>query len=112
MPVMSGGEILSLVLELLCGFTMGAILMDILKDAINPLIVFVIVIATIVVILDFADYLPALSIAFFTGYVLEFLYPVAGIFDGFEIAALALSIIGICVVVALKLQHPKGRRDL
>jgi hypothetical protein len=112
MPAMSGRELVSLILQILCGVTMGAILMDILKDAINPIIIFIIIIVTIIAILDFADFLPAFSIAFFTGYVVEFLTPFAGIFDGFEIPALILSLIGTGVVVAMKLQHPGDRQEL
>ena len=107
MAAMSGRELISLILQILCGVTMGAILMDILKDAINPLIIFIIIIVTIVAILDFADYLPAFSIAFFTGYVVEFLTPFAGIFDGFEIPALILSLVGLGAVVAMKMRHGK-----
>jgi len=107
MAPMSGRELISLILQILCGVTMGAILMDILKDAINPLIIFIIIIVTIVAILDFADYLPAFSIAFFTGYVVEFLTPFAGIFDGFEIPALILSLVGLGAVVAMKMRHGK-----
>jgi hypothetical protein len=112
MPALSGRELVSLCLQVLCGVTMGAILMDVLKDAINPLIIYVIIIATIIAILDFAEYLPAFSIAFFTGYAVEFLSPFTGIFDGFEIPALALSLIGMAVVVAMKLRYPKGRQTL
>ena len=107
MAAMSGRELISLILQILCGVTMGAILMDILKDAINPLIIFIIIIVTIVAILDFADYLPAFSIAFFTGYVVEFLWPFAWIYDGFEIPALILSFIGLGVVVAMKMRTGK-----
>jgi L-lactate permease len=91
---------------------MGAILMDILKDAINPLIIYVIIIATIIAILDFAEFLPAFSIAFFAGYVVEFLRSFAWIFDGYEIPALILSLIGMAAVVAMKLRYPKDRRTL
>jgi len=107
MAAMSGRELISLILQILCGVTMGAILMDILKDAINPLIIFIIIIVTIVAILDFADYLPAFSIAFFTGYVVEFLTPFPGTFDGFEIPALILSLVGLGAVVAMKMRHGK-----
>jgi hypothetical protein len=112
MPAMPGRELISIVIEIICGVTMGSILMDILKDAINPIIIFIIIIVTIIAILDFADYLPAFSIAFFTGYVVEFLYPFAWIFDGFEIPALILSLIGIGAVVAMKMRHPKDRHTL
>jgi len=107
MAAMSGRELVSTALQILCGVTMGAILMDILQNALNPLIVFVIIIATIIAILDFADYLPAFSIAFFTGYVVEFLIPFTGIFDGFEIPALILSFVGLGAVVAMKMRHGK-----
>jgi hypothetical protein len=112
MAAITGREFASILLQILCGVTMGSILMDILKDAINPLIIYVIIIATIIAILDFAEYLPAFSIAFFTGYAVEFLSPFTGIFDGFEIPALALSLIGMAVVVAMKLRYPKGRQTL
>src|SRR5512136_885162 len=102
MPALERWEILSLVIEILCGVTMGAILMDILKDAINPIIIFIIIIATIIAILDFADYMPAFSIAYFTGYVVEFLHSFAGIFDGLEIPVLVIALIGIGAVVAMK----------
>jgi len=107
---MPGRELLSIVVELVCGVTMGSILMDILKDAINPIIVFIIIIATIIAILDFADYMPAFSIAYFTGYVVEFLFPFAGIFNGLEIPALVIALVGIGAVVAMKL-HRKGDRQ-
>jgi len=101
------GETLSIIIQIICGVIMGAILMAVNKNAINPLIIFVIIIVTVIAILDFADYLPAFSIAFFTGYVLEFLYPFAVIFDGLEIPALALSLVGLGAVVAMKLGHGK-----
>lgn len=104
MPAMMRRELVSIALQLICGVTMGSILMVILRDAINPLIIYVIIIATIIAILDFADYLPAFSIAFFTGYVVEFLWPLAGVFGGLEVPALVLSLVGMAVVVAMKLQ--------
>ena len=106
------GELISIIVQVICGVAMGSILMDILKNAINPLIIFAIIIVTIIAILDFADYLPAFSIAFFAGYVVEFFYPLAQIFDGYEIPTLVLSLVGIGAVVAVKLRHPKGRDTL
>jgi hypothetical protein len=105
---MPGKEILSLVLEILCGVTMGSILMAVNRNAINPIIIFIIIIATIVAILDFADYLPAFSIAYFTGYVVEFLWPFAYVFAGLEIPALVLSLVGLGTVVAMKLQRGRA----
>ncbi len=109
MAGMSGREIISIIVQIVCGVTMGAILMDILEVAINPFIIYVIIIATIIAILDFADYLPAFSLAFFIGYVAEFLSSIAWIFDGFEILALILSLVGMGAVVAMKLRYPKDR---
>jgi hypothetical protein len=112
MAAISGREALSILLQIICGVTLGAILMDILKNAINPIIIFIIIIATIIAILDFADYLPAFSIAFFTGYVVEFLSSFAWIYDGFEIPALILSLVGMAAVVAMKLRYPKDLQAL
>ncbi|MGE5831405.1 MAG: hypothetical protein ACM3X8_00625 [Methanomicrobiales archaeon] len=109
---MSGTEITSLVVELVCGVAIGAILMNVLQDAINPIIVFVIIIATIIAILDFADYMPAFSIAYFTGYVVEFLHSFAGIFDGLEIPVLVIALIGIGAVVAMKARRKRDRKTL
>lgn len=112
MPGTSGNGLPSILIEILCGVVMGSILMDILKDAINPIIVFVIIIATIIAILDFADYMPAFSIAYFTGYVVEFLYPFAGIFNGLEIPALVIALVGIGAVVAMKIRRKGDRQTL
>jgi hypothetical protein len=99
-------------IELLCGFAMGSILMTILKDTINPLIVFVIIIGTIIAILDFADYLPAFSLGYFAGYILEFVYPV-DLFGDLKIAVFVLALVGMGFVVAMKMRHPEdGSRAL
>jgi hypothetical protein len=108
MPAMSGRELLSIAIELLCGFAMGSILMTILKDTINPLIVFVIIIGTIIAILDFADYLPAFSLGYFAGYLLEFVYPV-DLFGDLKLAVFVLALAGMGFVVAMKMRHPKER---
>jgi uncharacterized membrane-anchored protein YitT (DUF2179 family) len=113
MPSMPGRELIAIIVEIICGVTMGSILMAVNQDAINPIIIFIIIIVTIIAILDFADYMPAFSIAFFTGYVVEFLYPFSeSIFGGLEIPALVISLIGLGAVVAYKVRHPKDRRTL
>jgi hypothetical protein len=71
------------------------------------LIIFIIIMATIVAILDFADFMPAFSIAYFAGYIGEFLYPVARTFGDLKIPALVLALIGMGVVVALKARRRK-----
>jgi hypothetical protein len=109
---MSGRELLAIIVELICGVAIGSILMHILKNAINPLIIFIIIIATIIAILDFADYMPAFSIAYFAGYVVEYLSSFAGIFDGLEIPALVIALIGIGAVVAMKAGRRKDRHTL
>ena len=112
MAAITGKGFLFIVVELLCGVTMGSILMDILKDAINPLIIFVIIIVTVIAILDFADYLPAFSLAYFAGYIGEFLYPVARVFGDLKIPLLILAIIGVGLVVAGKALQRKDRHTL
>jgi hypothetical protein len=112
MPAVSGRELLPIIVEVVCGAAIGSILMHILKDAINPIIIFIIIIATIIAILDFADYMPAFSIAYFTGYVLEYLSSFAGIFDGLEIPALVIALIGTGAVVAMKVSRRKDRHTL
>ena len=107
MPALSGRELLSIVLQLICGAAMGSILMALNRNAINPVIIFIIIIVTVIAILDFADYLPAFSIAYFTGYVVEFLWPLDRVFHGLEIPALALSLVGLAAVVAMKLDRVK-----
>jgi hypothetical protein len=106
MPAGSRMRILCIAIEIFCGFAMGSILMTILKDAINPLIVFVITLATIVAILDFADYLPAFSIAYFTGYILEFIYPV-DLFGDLKLPVFIIALAGLGFVVSMKLKHKK-----
>ena len=106
MPAGSGSKFLLIAIELLCGFAIGSILMNTLNNAINPLIVFVIVIATIIAILDFADYLPAFSVAYFAGYILEFFYPV-DLFGNLKIPVFVLALVGMGFVVAMKLRHEK-----
>jgi hypothetical protein len=108
MPASSGSGFLLIAIELLCGFAMGSILMTILNNAINPVIVFVLIIATIVAILDFADYLPAFSVGYFTGYILEFFYPI-DIFGDLKIAVFVLSLVGMGFVVAMKMRQTKDR---
>ncbi len=111
MPGISGAELASLAVQIAAGVAIGSILMNILQNAINPIIIFVIIIVTIIAILDFAEYLPAFSIAFFTGYVVEFLFPFAAVFDGLEIAVLALALVGLGVVVGMKVRQ-KGNRQI
>jgi hypothetical protein len=108
MPAISGGGFLLVVVELLCGAAIGSILAAVLINAIDPLIVFIIIIATIIAILDFADYLPAFSLAYFAGYLGEFLYPVARAFGDLKIPVLILALIGMAVVVVTK---AGGRKD-
>ena len=100
MPALTRTGFLFIVIELLCGFAIGAILASTLITIFDPLIVFVIILATIVAILDFADFMPAFSIAYFAGYIGEFLYPLARAFGDLKIPALVLALIGIGVVVA------------
>ena len=112
MPAISGKEFLFIIVELLCGVAIGSILATTLITVFDPIIVFIIIIATIIAILDFADYMPAFSIAYFAGYIGEFLYPVARIFGDLKIPALILALIGMGVVVAMKARHRKDRHTL
>jgi len=102
MHAMRGKKFLLIVIELLCGVAIGSVLAAKLMNAIDPIIVFVIIIATIIAILDFADYMPAFSIAYFAGYIGEFLYPFARVFGDLKIPALVLAFIGMGVAVAVK----------
>jgi hypothetical protein len=106
MPAPAKTGSLFIVIELLCGFAIGAILASILITAFDPLIIFVITFADIVTILDFADFMPAFSLAYISGDIGEFLFPAAGFFGDLKIPALVLALIGIGSVVALK----AGRR--
>jgi hypothetical protein len=112
MPALSGREFLSIVLELVCGVSIGSILATILKNAIDPIIVFIIIIATIIAILDFADYLPAFSVAYFAGYIGEFLYPLSAVFGDLKIPVLVVALIGMGVVVVLKASKSRDRHTL
>jgi hypothetical protein len=103
---------LFIVIELLCGFAIGAILASTLITVLDPLIIFVIILATIVAILDFADFMPAFSLAYFAGYIGEFLYPLARAFGDLKIPALILALIGIGAVVALKARRRKESPSL
>jgi hypothetical protein len=109
---MTGKEFLLIIVELLCGAAIGSILANVLKDAINPIIIFIIIIATIIAILDFADYMPAFSIAYFAGYIVEFFRPFANVFDGAELPVLVIALVGIGAVVAVKASRGKpGVKD-
>jgi hypothetical protein len=99
---MTGKGFLLIIVELLSGVAIGSILATVLINAIDPIIVFIIIIATIIAILDFADYMPAFSLAYFAGYIGEFLYPIAGIFGDLKIPVLVLALIGMGAVVAVK----------
>ena len=112
MPALTRTGFLFIVIELLCGVTIGSILASTLITIFDPLIIFVIILATIVAILDFADYMPAFSIAYFAGYIGEFLYPVARIFSDLKIPSLILAIVGIGVVVVLKARRRKENPSL
>lgn len=112
MPALMRTGFLFIVIELLCGFAIGAILASTLITIFDPLIIFVIILATIVAILDFADFMPAFSIAYFAGYIGEFLYPIARIFGDLKIPVLVLALLGIGVVVALKARRKKDAHTL
>ena len=112
MPALTRTGLLFIIIELLCGFAIGAILASTLLTVFDPLIIFVIILATIVAILDFADFMPAFSLAYFAGYIGEFLYPLAGVFGDFKIPALILALIGIGIVVALKAKRRKDTHTL
>ena len=103
---------LFIVIELVCGFAIGAILASTLITVFDPLIIFVIILATIVAILDFADFMPAFSIAYFAGYIGEFLYPFARTFGDLKIPALVITLIGMGIVVALKARRKKETPSL
>ncbi|HUK39263.1 MAG TPA: hypothetical protein VLV30_09130 [Methanomicrobiales archaeon] len=112
MPAISGKGILLVAIELVCGAAIGAILMATLIDAIEPLIIFVIVLATIVAILDFASYMPAFSLAYFAGYLAEFLHPFAGILGDLKIPVLIIAVVGIGFAVAMKAAGRKAGPEL
>ena len=112
MPALTRTLLLFIVIELLCGFAIGAILASTLITVFDPLIIFVIILATIVAILDFADFMPAFSLAYFAGYIGEFLYPLARAFGDLKIPFLALALVGIGVVVALKARRRKDTHNL
>jgi len=112
MPALTRTGLLFIIIELLCGFALGAILASTLITVFDPLIIFVIILATIVAILDFADYMPAFSLAYFAGYIGEFLYPLARVFGDLKIPFLVLAIIGTGAVVAVKARERKGRHTL
>ena len=112
MPALTRTGLLFIIIELLCGFAIGAILASTLLTVFDPLIIFVIILATIVAILDFADFMPAFSLAYFAGYIGEFLHPFARAFGDLKIPVLVLALVGIGVVVALKARHRKDTRIL
>lgn len=112
MPAITRTGFLFIIIELLCGVTIGSILATTLITVFDPLIVFIIILATIVAILDFADYMPAFSIAYFAGYIGEFLYPLARAFGDLKIPFLILAIVGIGVVVALKARRRRESPSL
>jgi len=103
---------LFVVIELLCGIAIGAILASTLITVFDPLIIFVIILATIVAILDFADFMPAFSIAYFAGYIGEFLYPFARSLGDLKIPVLIIALIGMGIVVALKARRRKESPSL
>jgi hypothetical protein len=96
-----------IVIELLCGLAIGSILASTLITTIDALIVFVIIVLTAVAILDFSDYLPAFSLAYFVGYIGEFIFNISRVFGGLKIPVLVLALIGLGAVVAIK----AGRRS-
>ncbi|HTY52514.1 MAG TPA: hypothetical protein VMB35_04920 [Methanomicrobiales archaeon] len=108
MPAITAKGVLLVAIELVCGAAIGAILMATLFDAIEPLIIFVIVLATIVAILDFANYMPAFSVAYFAGYLAEFLHPFASVLGDLKIPVLILAIVGIGFAVAVKAAEKKA----
>jgi len=112
MPATPGSGYFSVLAELACGFVIGSILAAILINAINPIIVFLVIFGTIVAILDFADYMPAFSLAYFAGYIIEFLYPFAGALGVLRIPLLILALAGIAVVVAVKAGRRKERHTI
>ena len=112
MPALTRTGFLFIVIELLCGLAIGAILASTLITVFDPLIIFVIILATIVAILDFADFMPAFSLAYFAGYIGEFLYPLARALGDLKIPALILALIGMGMVVAMKARHRKESPSL
>jgi hypothetical protein len=92
--------------ELLAGLSIGSILASALINTIDALIVFVIIVLTAVAILDFSDYMPAFSLAYFAGYISEFIFSISRVFGGLKILVLVLALIGLGAVVATK----AGRR--
>jgi len=111
MRAITAKGLILVIIEFACGAAIGSILATVLKDAIDPIIIFVIIIATIIAILDFADYMPAFSLAYFAGYIGEFLSP-SDIFGGLKIPFLILAVIGTGVVVAVKARGGKDRHTL
>ncbi|HUK93308.1 MAG TPA: hypothetical protein VLU98_04650 [Methanomicrobiales archaeon] len=103
---------LLIVVELVCGIVIGSVLASTLITVFDPLIIFIIILATIVAVLDFADFMPAFSLGYFAGYIGEFLYPLAKVFGDFRIPALVVALIGIGVVVALKAMRRKESPSL
>jgi hypothetical protein len=112
MPALTRTGSLFIAIELLCGVTIGSILASTLLTIFDPLIIFVIILATIVAILDFADFMPAFSLAYFAGYIGEFLYPVSRIFGDLKIPPLILALVGMGAVVALKARRRKESPSL
>ncbi|HUK92564.1 MAG TPA: hypothetical protein VLU98_00850 [Methanomicrobiales archaeon] len=103
---------LLIAVELVCGIVIGSVLASTLITVFDPLIIFVIILATIVAVLDFADFMPAFSLGYFAGYIGEFLYPLVRVFGDFRIPALVVALIGIGVVVALKAMRRKESPSL
>ncbi|HXW98603.1 MAG TPA: hypothetical protein VEI51_02645 [Methanomicrobiales archaeon] len=108
MPAISGKGILLVAIELICGVAIGSILMATLQNVLDPLIIFVIIIATIIAILDFANYLPAFSLAYFVGYLGEFLHPFAGVLGNLSVPVLVIAIVGIGFAVAMRATEKKA----
>ncbi|MDD1665001.1 MAG: hypothetical protein LUQ32_06565 [Methanomicrobiales archaeon] len=93
--------------ELLSGLAIGSILASTLITTFDALIVFVIIVLTAVAVLDFSDYLPAFSLAYFVGYISEFIFSISRVLGGLKILVLVLALIGLGAVVAIK----AGRRS-
>jgi hypothetical protein len=102
MPHLKGDGPILIAVELLSGLAIGSILASALITTIDALIVFVIIVLTAVAILDFSDYLPAFSLAYFVGYIGEVIFSISRVFGGLKILVLVLALIGVGAVVAVK----------
>jgi hypothetical protein len=98
--------------ESLCGLAIGSILASTLITTFDALIVFVIIVLTAIAVLDFSDYLPAFSLAYFVGYIGEFIFSISRVFGGLKIAILVLALIGLGAVVAIKAGRRSERPEL